>query len=129
MAKIRARLEKFTYKRILRFIKFPKSRQFTEADKKTARKSNILQCFSNFPQRVLLVLEPTDTESLATRVNKLSEIRLHSYWPFIDYEIAQEVNESLGGDPLLQKMHADFINEMENAENPKAPIMGCLPPS
>src|SRR3989344_6596657 len=70
----------------------------------------------NFPQRVLMILEPTQVENLSPRMNKFSDIRLHEYWPSILYGVAEETNLALSDDPLLQEIHADFISEMKEAE-------------
>jgi len=70
----------------------------------------------NFPDRALLVLEPLKIEAVAPRINRVSGMEIHDYWPYTWYPTAEEVNRALG-DPILQKIHVDFIGEMKATED------------
>lgn len=69
-----------------------------------------------WPQRVLLVLEPTKMEWLSPKVALLSDVKLGGSLPIFYPSIAEAANEMLDGDPTLQELHANFISEMAEAD-------------
>lgn len=72
--------------------------------------------FDQKPERVLIVVEKLNEISLGDtgRIRYFDEFQTSGYDAknFFNMELPTEVNKNLSGDPVLQKLHADYINDL-----------------
>ena len=76
----------------------------------------------NIPQRAVYVLEQVAMESLDPKINLLQGIDAGYYWPYFSHRSAEDIVTRLAGDPILQDIYGNFIDEVTQLYRRQAAI-------